>query len=420
MKKTIALLLCLLMLSALMTGCGSGTQVEYYADEAEDTAEASEAAAAEAEEETPAEEADLYENIAILLGGTGYDTYAPDTVVGTVNGSEVTWKEYFYWLNYYAVSYVETAAAYGLPITGWDAVGELFDDPDQTLAEVIVSYAQNAVTVFHTMETQSAEQGVELTEEQYEQVLADVEARADLDGDGTVTDEERAQLEATMAEQYIDTELMIYFTEMGYLSDALFEAGYGEFGSRYSDEATLQYLEDNGADDVYWSAKHILLMTIDRETREALDEDTVARKLDTATTLQAELAEVQDDKEALIALFDEYMDEYTEDDGYAYYPDGYVFGAGEMVEEFENAVKSLDKNYGLSDVVESAYGYHIILRQPLQPDDSIYTDAGGNEITFRYLAAQEQFDLMLNLWIETADVQWADGFNPPDMLAIFG
>ena len=61
------------------------------------------------------------------------------------------------------------------------------------------------------------------------------------------------------------------------------------------------------------------------------------------------------------ADFDALMMEYTEDPGVQTEPDGYVFTTGEMVEEFENAVKSL-KIGSVSGVVKSPYGYHIIKR----------------------------------------------------------
>jgi hypothetical protein len=114
------------------------------------------------------------------------------------------------------------------------------------------------------------------------------------------------------------------------------------------------------------------------------------------------------------------MDEYTEDTGYAYYPDGYIFSEGEMVEEFEDAVEALDENYGLSDIVESSYGYHIILRIPVNPDATAGTDSYGNAYSLRNIAASEQFSGQMEAWMDAADVQWNDGFDAVDMLAIFG
>lgn len=61
------------------------------------------------------------------------------------------------------------------------------------------------------------------------------------------------------------------------------------------------------------------------------------------------------------ADFDALMMEYTEDPGIQTNPEGYVFGEGEMVEEFETAVKAL-KVDKVSGLVKTSYGYHIIKR----------------------------------------------------------
>ena len=75
--------------------------------------------------------------------------------------------------------------------------------------------------------------------------------------------------------------------------------------------------------------------------------------------------------------FDKLMAEYTEDPGIETNPDGYVFTSGEMVAEFENAVKAL-KVGKVSDLVESDYGYHIIKRIELPEFESTnYEDVAG-------------------------------------------
>ena len=122
---------------------------------------------------------------------------------------------------------------------------------------------------------------------------------------------------------------------------------------------------------------------------------------------------------ALVELFDQLTAEYTEDTGYAAYPEGYIFGEGEMVTEFEEAVKALDE-YGLSGIVESSYGYHIILRTPVDPDGVLGTDSYGNEVTLRYQLASNAFSADMETWMSEADVVWNEGFETMDLAAIFG
>ena len=61
--------------------------------------------------------------------------------------------------------------------------------------------------------------------------------------------------------------------------------------------------------------------------------------------------------------FDAMIKEYSQDPGSESNPNGYVFTDGEMVESFENGVKSIKS--GEFTLVESDYGYHVILRLDL-------------------------------------------------------
>ena len=403
MKKLIALIACISVLLCLLSGCGSGTAVEPVEDEVE--AAPAETAAAD----TDAEDS----GISIMLGGLGYETYGPDTVVGVVAGTDVTWMEYFYWLNYYTNYYIQMAQMYGISLTSWDAVGEL--SSENANGDALIAMTEYTIKQYHTVALEADNAGIRLSDEDLASLESVYEDSCDTDGDGEVTEEELAAFEAYLAEQHVDKEFFLYLNEIAYLSDKLFDHYYGANGEQCPDDIVMDYIAETGA----MSAKHILLLTVDSSTREALDEETVAQKLETAETLQAELAAVQDDKEALIELFDEYMDEYTEDTGYAANPDGYVFVEGDMVAEFEDAVKALDDDYGLSDVVESPYGYHIIMRQPISPDTAVGLNSYGEEVTFRYAAAEEQFAAMLSAWTDSADAAWNDDVVI-DMPAIFG
>lgn len=63
-----------------------------------------------------------------------------------------------------------------------------------------------------------------------------------------------------------------------------------------------------------------------------------------------------------VALFDQLMDTYNQDPGMSSNPNGYLFTDGDMVTEFENAVKALDLGSCSSAPVQSQFGWHIILR----------------------------------------------------------
>lgn len=80
---------------------------------------------------------------------------------------------------------------------------------------------------------------------------------------------------------------------------------------------------------------------------------------------QQQAQEVYETLKSDLSRFDELMIQYTEDAGTMENLDGYLFGPGEMVPEFEAAVQALAPGE-LAAPVKSDYGYHIILRLPLE------------------------------------------------------
>ena len=413
MKKLIALTLVLCLVLCVLSGCGKST-VEYYEEEpAAETAETAEAAPADTTETVAATEEPA---VSIGQGGTGFDTYPADTVVATINGADATWLEYFYWLRYYTMYIQQFAASYGFIITSWED-HDLSEE--NTNAEVVIMNAKANLIQDHVIMTETAKLGVELTEEDEAELAALFEQNADSvtgDGDGVATEEEIKIFEAYLgSEMFVDRAFFDQFNMISLLSDRGFEFEYGDNGANYSDEDTAAFAEENNL----LGAKHILLMTVDPETNEPLSDEEIAGKYALAEDILAQLQAVENDPAALEALFDELTAEYTEDTGFASYPDGYVFSEGEMVAAFEEAVKALEVGE-LSDIVESEYGYHVILRIPIDPNAIIGTDSAGNEVSLRYVAAAQQFNSEISAWVEAAEVVWNDGFETPDVAAIFG
>ena len=410
MKKLIAVIAALSLLLCVFAGCGKST-VEYY--EEETPAEAAvEEAPAEAAEEPAAEET----AVSIGQGGTGFETYPADMVVATINGVEITWMEYYYWLNYYTQYVVSLASQYGIVISDWE--GHDLSETD-TNAEVILMNAKLVITEDHVVRSEAEKLGIEFDDADRAEIASLVEQNADSvlgDGDGSASEEEMSAFLAYLTEgMHIDRDFFESLVSSSLLSQKLFEAQYGEKGGNLTDEETLTFAEDNNL----MAAKHILLATIDTTTREPLSDEEIAEKHQRAEDLYAELSALVDDPAALEARFDELTAEYTDDTGYAAYPDGYVFGEGEMVQQFEDAVKAMEIG-DLSEVVESDYGYHIILRIPVDPDGIIGTDANGNDVSLRYAAATQQFSAQLTALEDAAEVVWSEGFETPDLAAIFG
>lgn len=408
MKKLITLLIGLCLLLSLCA-CG-GSEIVPYEDADTETAETETAEDVSAETEETAEEP-----AGIDLGGSGFNTYPAETVVGTVNGRDVTWMEYFYWLNYYTDYVQQFAAQYGVVLDGWDA-NDL--STSETNAQVVLANAQRDTIQDQAILSEMETRGIELSEADQETLQSVLEQNADSvtgDGDGIATEDEISAFEAyLLGELNVDRAFFDEMNTISLLADEGFIDEYGMDGEKMADEDVLSYADENGM----MAAKHILIATVDTTTMEALSDEEITEKKQRADDLLAQL-QAETDPTAQDALFDELCAEYTEDTGFEYYPDGYVFVEGQMVTEFEDAVKAMEVGQ-LSELVESDYGYHIIMRIPVDPDAIIGTNSNGEESTLRFVAAYQTYLNEMQSWITDAEVVWYEGFEEPDLAAIFG
>lgn len=126
-----------------------------------------------------------------------------------------------------------------------------------------------------------------------------------------------------------------------------------------TDEEVEQYFKDK-----FLRAKHVLIMTQDQTTGEPLDETGMAEAKAKADDV---LAQAQSG-----ANFDTLISQFGEDPGMESNPDGYIFTDGEMVAEFEDAVKSIQP--GEITMCETSYGYHIIQRLALDETPEKYSE----------------------------------------------
>lgn len=413
MKKTLALVLGVCLLLAALTGCGS--QIEEYSSET--------ITAAEQTAETIAAQSQPVNN------------YAADTVVCTVNGMENTWEEYYYWLNNCRSS-VESSLG---EITDWDAANAYYTG--NTNEQLVRLLAQDDMLYYATVLSMTDELGIAPTDADAEQELLLETDQLFGDGDGSLTAEEQAKLELYLEENGVSYELQLKLAKYMMAEQILFNY----MTSTVDDEQVIEWVQAQG----YMHAKHILLMTIDSQTREPLDEATIAEKAETAEYLLAELTEAKNAELAAIAeaeaatedetesasgeavdpaqqarddfeaYFDKLMNEYSEDTGVTAYPNGYLFLSGEMVPEFENGVLALDEDLGLSEVIESDYGYHIILRKAIDPDEVVGHDSYGYDMTLRTYALNNIFRQQISDAMAQAEIEWTEDFEQIDLAQLF-
>lgn len=328
-----------------------------------------------------------------------YATHDKNEVVARLNGKDVTWGEYFYWVSAMASqvqSYFDTMAMYGMPVSWTDAWGSE-TDPEQTFAEYALEMAEDYVKQINVIETYAESVGAAVTAEDEkaleEQYRADIAATCGEDAT-------EAAFEKYLESLFMDQALYDRINRMNALYQNGYTTLYGENGEKVSDEDAIAFLQDNG----YVSAGHILLLTMDMSTGEALDADTVAAKEAQAKEIADELRAISD-PEALLARFAELKELYCEDTGKVSYPDGYTYTPGTMVAEFESTVSALAE-YEVSEPVLTSYGYHIILRLPLDADKPVEFTNNGTAVTARALCANDRYGNALQELHDSSELEF--------------
>ena len=275
---------------------------------------------------------------------------AGEEVLVKLGTAEITANDYLYWLQRSISDYLEPFGGQ-MTTLPWDT--EMSDG--LTFGQYMLDNALDAAAL-HCMLRELARQE-NLTPDPDVATQVDKQYAAMVVQAGS----DESRVIHTLWTQMLTRDLLINLNENTELFSQLAELYYGENSGSYPTDAEVNaYLDEVGRS----KAKHILLATIDLDTREPLDEATIDQKKATADDLLAQLRAAEDP----ITLFDQLMHEHSEDTGLATNPEGYTTYKGKMVAPFEEAALAL-KAGEISDVVESDLGYHIILRLPMSADE---------------------------------------------------
>lgn len=276
----------------------------------------------------------------------------PSETVLEMNGTAVSADIYLYWLmsNCSTIGYQLQMfnAYYGMYGEALDEDGNILWDQSvegTPLAEMARSEAENSALSYALMENVAKENGVTMTDEDQkgmdEAIAAQIEEAGSEDAFYQNLYEQGltiASYKRMIAGSYVYQHLL---DMAGDPSSAIYKAPS----------------DDNAYVD------HILISTTDAETGEPLSEEDAAAKKAQAEDLLAQL-QASDDLEA---LFTEFADTYGEDPGRAA-DAGYLIDPDtSFVQEFKDAAFAL-KPGEISGIVESNYGYHILLRKELTAD----------------------------------------------------
>lgn len=395
MKKLVAILIVLCMIFVGAVGCANVDSSPAEPEESQEVLPSEEPTGDAVDSDVPASAGELdFEAM--------YALHEPNEIVLTVGGREVTWAEYFY-VFYTQVSQIQEyfnvmSMYYGASLNWSDTMGE---DSGVTYAQYAWQSTEQVITQFQAIRVFAEENNIELTEDDLSGIAADEETLIANAG-GTEEDFERY-----LAENYLTREVINDINSVNYLYQRCYKELYGENSELFDEAAALKYLEDNG----YISANHILIMTSDAGTGEALDEAALAEKEAQAKQIAEELQAIEDHDE-LLTRFAELKEQYCEDTGKASYPDGYVFTHGTMVSEFEDTCDSLEE-YQVSDPVKSDYGYHVIIRLPADADRVMQYSSDGTPMSARAVAANAEFGQRMQTCYDSIELSFTEGFNPP-------
>lgn len=312
------------------------------------------------------------------------------TTILTIDGVDVEAEKYLFWL----VNSIETQKYYGYALeTDEDWIQQV---NGLTIRDAIKMDALDTLTLYQVVETNALANGVELTQEQTDEINAQIQDLIDQAG----------------GEEYFQNRLdgvcigkdnFIAMNRIQYLDQGLSEKLEAEGALDVTSEDVDSFIEENGL----YGAKHILLSTrrtnADGTGYEDFSDEEKAQVLEKANDLRQQLKDAGDSEEK----FDELMNEYSEDgrneDGTLAAPDGYTMAyAGQMVPEFEAGALALEVGQ-ISEPIQTDYGYHIILRIPVDRT-TLEENLGGDY----------KLSTMIQEWIETASIKTTDLYDELD------
>lgn len=368
--KRILALLTALTLCLTLAACNNHAETESDNADPENSASAEVSDSPDESSASPAPEAsdDPIADIDVDLNQTMYEFSSglkdSDAAV-TVNGVDISNDEFFYWLSYYCYN----AAYYG-SFYGYD-----MDFSDAEIRQDMIDSTTDAVAYHAVLRQMCEKENVVPNETQ----LAEVQQQIDENG-----------LDYLLKSYGVTEPTLRRIAEDNYLFTNYSDKKVGQ-----PSEADLeQYVSDNGI----FSVKHILLRTVD-ENNNPLGDSEIAEKRTKAEDLLAQLKAAND----LEATFDTLMNENSEDTGLAYYPDGYTYDKDDsLVDGFREGVLALEPGQ-MSDIVETSYGYHILLRLPV--DANSYHD--------EWLS--EKGEALVRAEVDKADIKVSDGINNLDL-----
>ena len=387
-RKLLIFSLCIAFIFATLTGCVSpdDLNVDNVPEKPDDSISLLDPPEADNDLDfTPSEGIDFDAAIA---------SFPPDTVMIRAGELTVTWANLFVFL-FSSVS--EFAQFYPMGIDWSEDLG--FGIP---FSDLVLEYSTDEALSFLTFEFGANVHGITPDETDLEDFNTDLENLIDAYGG-------KEALELSLRENggFYSYDVFEDLLRIEMLRTLLLEDLYGEGGADFPDERIAEFAAKND----FMMAKHILIL----HSEHGDSEDALSEIEDIFSQLTAKVG--SDD---FFDFFDELMREHSEDPGsFMSYPDGYLFEPVDMVSSFSAATLALEEGE-MSDIVESEYGYHIILRVPIDYDLIPLGIAGtGGQTTLRHLAVYEDFEALMEEWRSAMNIEFTSEYNSIDLSKIF-
>ena len=321
------------------------------------------------------------------LAGCAGQSGGEDTVL-SVDGCDISWDEFMYFLGYAA----NTLQGYYQNDTGsgvdWDGVcmyDKSVNNAQWCVNEALYMSAQCAVIMSKAKQLNASP-----TDEQIAEIESAIESYKENFSD---SDDPEAAFAEVLLGQNFTPESYMKINTMNIALGNIFTESYGENGEKLDSERFDKYVRENG----FMSSAHILFKNTkandDGEEEDLSDSELAAQKAK-AEEVAKELQGISDETKRSERFF-ELMNELSEDPGKASFPKGYCFTEGTMVQEYTDTTKALN-DYEVSDVVESDYGYHVIMRVPTGPESIDASNQYG--YTLGQMAASYAFDDDMKNW----------------------
>lgn len=325
-----------------------------------------------------------------------------DAELLTVDGAAIPAEKYLFWL----ASSIQTAKQYMELETDEDWAETMSDG--LTVAEAMKADALETVKLYQVVEAKAAELGVAITEEQQKEMDEQLQQVIDQLGG-----EEAFQ--AHLDSMCISREGFVGMNRVYFLNQGIKEKleADGELTVTQADKDQMaQELKDQMG---LYAAKHILLSTRrvnDDGTYEDFSDEEKAAVEERAKAMREQLRDAGDSE----ALFDQLMNEFSEDgrdeNGNLYAPNGYgLVYAGQMVPEFEEGALALQEGE-ISDPIATAYGYHIIMRIPLDQEEF-------GQMVEEYCTPDYKLQKLTEDWVAQAQVTTTTAYDELDAKAFY-